>query len=594
MPAKLSAYALLILAACLVPASAQGSPEILYYKFDGSGGLVPNLACSPRGFYQAVLNGHTQGPGGQFGGGLHGIGGSSSTNFLNTGWATDLGSGDWTLSLYLVVNASSGSTPFAYLLGDPSASSFRAFTGGAAGNGNVLLRGPFADVLVPGGATSAGATITWVNDTLAGEIRAYLDGVLVTTVPQPTAFTISGMGPFKVGGYSLSGALLPSMTIDEFRLYDRALSPTEVAAVAAQPLECIGTTGTPGINDLTINGVGSGRTSAVSVPVSEGFPMILRGDGFPNAPITVSTAATTSVDALDIGHVYSLDLDLLTHQLFLDGTGAFIPATALTPYLSTSADGIFEFAVTAAVPAGTTLALQMGFFSPSYVQGLATSQAFDVTVRPPTTTYILGDDDFVQHDLSVPVTFYGETYESLFVGSNGYVTFGSGSSDFTESEPEFFNGWNSPPNPGVALYYSDLNRGGMTNGATYEVVENPSQGTVRVDFLNQIHFASNLPAGSFSVEFGPLGPGSVVLDYAGFLPGMGNSDAGIVGITDGDASVGVDTSFTSSGGFLGNTPYVSPTGPDSICETFTPSASIPFQTLTFITFGGGIFAVDVN
>ena len=88
----------------------------------------------------------------------------------------------------------------------------------------------------------------------------------------------------------------------------------------------------------------------------------------------------------------------------------------------------------------------------------------------------------------MPISFYGTSYNSLFICSNGYVTFGNGSADFTESMAVFFNGFGvAPPNPGVALYYSDLNRGGVTSGATYDVTENQGLGTVGVAYNNQNH-----------------------------------------------------------------------------------------------------------
>ena len=45
----------------------------------------------------------------------------------------------------------------------------------------------------------------------------------------------------------------------------------------------------------------------------------------------------------------------------------------------------------------------------------------------------LGDD--ASQEVSIPFTFqlYGESWNSVFVGSNGYVTFGSGSSVYSES-----------------------------------------------------------------------------------------------------------------------------------------------------------------
>ena len=150
-----------------------------------------------------------------------------------------------------------------------------------------------------------------------------------------------------------------------------------VSKLASLPI--LGTTGVPGVNDLVINGQGSGLTSCIAVQVVPGAILTLAGSGFPNSPITVSIAANCVVEALPILGPYSLDLDLLTHAFFLDGTGAFTPGTPLTQFLRTNQSGNFTFSVTAAVPPGTSIALQMGFFNPAYPLGFAVSQAYDVT-----------------------------------------------------------------------------------------------------------------------------------------------------------------------------------------------------------------------
>ena len=77
---------------------AQAVPEYMYYKFDAAGNQQ-NYASSPVGTQPAVLTGLTIGGTGQFGTALQGNGGASSTNRLNTGWATNLLSTGWTISI---------------------------------------------------------------------------------------------------------------------------------------------------------------------------------------------------------------------------------------------------------------------------------------------------------------------------------------------------------------------------------------------------------------------------------------------------------------------------------------------------------------
>ncbi len=207
---------------------AQSTPELLYYKFDGSGTTVPNMASAPPvGTTNAtIMGGVTQGgSSGQCQGALIGSGISASSDYLNTGYATSL-SGSWTISMW-TSNITASTTLF-YIFGDGTAGSFRCFTNGVAGANNWILRGPLTDVLVNGGATVAPHVTTFVYDAVAGNIKAYLDGVLVNTVAQ-AAITLSGTGPFKVMGYNTNVGAPVGGLLDEFRMYNRALTATEVA-----------------------------------------------------------------------------------------------------------------------------------------------------------------------------------------------------------------------------------------------------------------------------------------------------------------------------------------------------------------------------
>ncbi|MGJ8661879.1 MAG: LamG-like jellyroll fold domain-containing protein, partial [Bacteroidota bacterium] len=207
--------------------SAQGTvPELIYYKFDQTGTVVNNDASSPpAGSGTGTINGLTQGGTGLCGGALIGNGGSSSTNYVSTGWNTNLGSNAWTIAFW-TNNIPSSSTLF-YQFGDAGATSFRCFTNGVAGAGNFMLRGPFTDVTCTGCAPINAPSMTvFVYDPTAGNIKAYHDGVLNSTVTQ-SSFNLSGSG-LTVGGYTSSTSLASGQLMDDFRFYDRALDAQEV------------------------------------------------------------------------------------------------------------------------------------------------------------------------------------------------------------------------------------------------------------------------------------------------------------------------------------------------------------------------------
>ncbi len=207
---------------------AQNTPEVLYYKFDGTGTTVPNLATAPpAGTATATLmGGITQGSTGQCGGAIIGSGVSSTTDFLNTGWAPDLGTGSWTISFWS--SGISTNPTLYYVFGDATAGSFRCFTNGVAGSGNYILRGGgLTDVLITGAAQMTPTLVTFVYDQPMAQVRGYLNGVLANTVAQG-AVNIIGTGPFKVMGYGTNVGSPAGGLIDEFRVYSHALTQTEI------------------------------------------------------------------------------------------------------------------------------------------------------------------------------------------------------------------------------------------------------------------------------------------------------------------------------------------------------------------------------
>src|SRR5262245_43919084 len=163
------------------------------------------------------MGGLTQGEGqGVCGGGaVIGTGVASNTDYVNTGWAPDRGTGAWTIS-FRTSNIGPSATLF-YIFGDAGSNSFRCFTNGVAGPSNWILRGTgMTDVLVENGAVVAATMTTFVWDPTRSHVRAYLNGVLVKTVSQ-SGFNLTGPGPFKVVGYASNVGLPASGSMDEFR-----------------------------------------------------------------------------------------------------------------------------------------------------------------------------------------------------------------------------------------------------------------------------------------------------------------------------------------------------------------------------------------
>jgi hypothetical protein len=116
-----------------------------------------------------------------------------------------------------------------YFFGDAGAS-FRCFTGGIAGNNNLMLRGTGLTDVSLSAVGSAPFVVHFVHETSpANVIKVYKNGVLSGTVAQAAPLNISGNG-FRIGGYSTVSSLPSGCIMDEFRMYNRALTAAEVAS----------------------------------------------------------------------------------------------------------------------------------------------------------------------------------------------------------------------------------------------------------------------------------------------------------------------------------------------------------------------------
>lgn len=237
---KAPAYRLLICLFAFTAAIAQADsvPELLHYKFESNVGTsVPNLASTPPvGTDSATLMGGLTAGGADLNGAgngysVLGTGVTSSTDYLNTGWATNLSGTSFTIS-FKTANIGASSTLF-YIFGDLGAGSFRCFTNGIAGPSNWVIRGTnITDTYANGAATVAPHRTTFVYNTGDNTMKAYIDGALVSTVAQPAGGpVIAGAGPFKVVGYSTNVGMPSGGLLDDFRIYNRALTDTEVAEI---------------------------------------------------------------------------------------------------------------------------------------------------------------------------------------------------------------------------------------------------------------------------------------------------------------------------------------------------------------------------
>ncbi|TSA27511.1 MAG: hypothetical protein D4R67_05860 [Bacteroidetes bacterium] len=279
-------------------AFGQNVPEYMYYKFDAPGNQT-NYASAPVGNNPATLDGLTIGSTGEFGTALIGNGLTSSSNRLNTGWATNLPSTGWTISFWVNNLSQVYSSAAIYYFGDINAGSFRCFTGGVAGTGNLLVRG---GGLTDTPITGIPGTPTVIHIVYSGTaLLIYVNGVWVSQQAQPTV-TISGAGPFLVGGYSSSPSFDAGALLDEWRLYNRALTATEITATWNQPLPLGGPpivvtsaassiTSTGATLNGTVNANGYSTTVTFEYGLNTGYGSTITAA---QSPVTGNTATPVS------------------------------------------------------------------------------------------------------------------------------------------------------------------------------------------------------------------------------------------------------------------------------------------------------------
>jgi PKD repeat protein len=201
-------------------------PELMYFKFNVPGGTTENEApASTRvGDQMCAVTGFTIGGSGQFGSALQNTGSSGATaSFrVNPNW-TGTYTGSWTISFWS--NHPSPPTTRYFFGNTTGGGTFRCFIGGAANTIRLTGGTPSITLDMPAYVPAVPSVITYVYDQGAGTVSGYINGVFQASVSPGSSYPLTGAN-FVIGsqGNSIEGVM------DEFRMYNRALSGTEITS----------------------------------------------------------------------------------------------------------------------------------------------------------------------------------------------------------------------------------------------------------------------------------------------------------------------------------------------------------------------------
>jgi hypothetical protein len=559
-------------------------PELLYYPFDEAGGsTTENLADPGVGLDPAPVNGHLLGVAtGQFGGALQGVGGSSNTNFVDTGWTPGLGDSDFTLGFWIDANGVSMTQLFG-ICGEPT-SLFVTSIGPFLKLHLVHLGLPAALAIhaMPGGIPAGPASFAWVRDGGAGVVRMYVDGVLVGTDPTPTV-TLNGLSPFKVGGVTPLRALPLGVSLDEFRLYARALSSSEIADTFGSPLPLV----PPGPDQWQVNTVDASMDVDGQAGDDECPAVIHRCLG-ENATINLTSANSQMPwDLAASANGQAIQPFAFTGTAFggqpvnLDPYGPGVGFVNGLQFLL----GFSNTSVPITSPIPVDVHAQFVIAAPSRVGGAALSAPISLvfTDRGTRTAIVgpLGDDATLEIQPGMAplcgptsIPFAGSSWTSLFVNSNGSVSFGSGDLDASPTAGEFSMG---PPR--LAGLWSDL-----TPGPGGEISTEVIGGAVVVSFRS-VPTAGGAGTASFDLTFALNGSASIF----GFEAPAGFTGDSLVGFSPGSGAP--DPGGISFASFIGQGLQTGPAN-RMVYELHSGGAPQPFYSVVFPLADGSQFVVN--
>ncbi len=278
---------------------------------------------------------------------------------------------------------------------------------------------------------------------------------------------------------------------------------------------------------MTIDGVAGPPYPITGVPLTAGFEAVVDITGPVGAPFVVimTPSLTTGGGTLVLGSQF-LDVDISPgYSVLMDGLAN--PGT-----FSIGASGTFNtnYPVSTAAVTGAQAATQAVLADPTNPGTfVALSAASQVSIIAPAAVVPISTPnnggalfDLVPYGMTFP--YYASSYTRMFINTDGNITFGSASGDFTPTPTEF-----RTQQPRIAPQWTDLDQ--SYAGASIVATVSQTSPTVRVDWIemaewsnagsrHSFHVLLDMTNGDIVMVHDPLNMAMVYDELMGISPGQ--------------------------------------------------------------------------
>lgn len=359
------------------------------------------------------------------------------------------------------------------------------------------------------------------------------------------------------------------------------------AFVADATAQCSTGSGTTSLLINNTSAVGQALTIEVSADTQTSIKVedSVGGGGH---PFILAVGAGLSCQSIYL--TWGGTLDITSPQILLNG---MMPSNVLD--MTAKTDWTYTYPTGCLWNGNTSAAIQAVCAEPTlppfFVRETGAIQATYVASSAATTTYAaFSDDSFQSHSFigncggsPVSIEFGGTAYTDIYFSSNGIVSFGASSTDYSPTAAEFFGGFGVGA-PGVATRWYDY-ASSQSGSSSVKITEDSAAGSVEVQYIHMKSNHTGSNQGDWSCRFAPAtgtgasGSGTMVtLDFTNSITDFISFQTYFIGVTDGVAG-GTNTLLQLQSS---NLPHATAAGaaPESILST-TPSNAAPTGVFTF-------------